>query len=43
MPVKHFEETGGPCLAHMIDLSEEPLEENIAICKSCLERMSKIE
>ena len=26
----------------MIDLSEEPLEENIAICKSYLERMSKM-
>jgi fructose-bisphosphate aldolase class II len=26
----------------MIDLSEEPLEENIEICKSYLERMSKI-
>ncbi|MFC2102403.1 class II fructose-bisphosphate aldolase [Bacteroidota bacterium] len=28
--------------SHMLDLSEEPLEENIAICKSYLERMSKI-
>ena len=26
----------------MIDLSEEPIEENIAICKKYLERMSKI-
>lgn len=26
----------------MLDLSEEPLEENISICKSYLERMSKI-
>ena len=26
----------------MIDLSEEPLEENIAICKTYLERMSKM-
>ena len=26
----------------MIDLSEEPLKENIAICKKYLERMSKI-
>jgi fructose-bisphosphate aldolase class II len=26
----------------MIDLSEEPIEENIAICKSYLERMSKM-
>ncbi|NQV02766.1 MAG: class II fructose-bisphosphate aldolase [Bacteroidia bacterium] len=28
--------------SHMLDLSEEPLEENIAICKRYLERMSKI-
>jgi fructose-bisphosphate aldolase class II len=28
--------------SHMIDLSEEPLEENIEICKGYLERMSKI-
>ncbi len=28
--------------SHMIDLSEEPLEENIEICKTYLERMSKI-
>ena len=28
--------------SHMIDLSEEPIEENIAICKKYLERMSKI-
>ena len=26
----------------MIDLSEEPIEENIALCKKYLERMSKI-
>ena len=29
--------------SHMIDLSEEPLEENIKICKEYLERMSKID
>jgi len=29
--------------SHMIDLSEEPLEENIEICKRYLERMSKID
>ncbi len=29
--------------SHMIDLSEEPLEENIDICKKYLERMSKID
>merc|ERR1712084_33002 len=28
--------------SHMLDLSEEPLEENIAICKKYLERMAKI-
>ncbi len=28
--------------SHMIDLSEEPLEENVAICKRYLERMSKL-
>ena len=40
---KHFVETGRPLYSsHMIDLSEEPIEENIAICKKYLERMSKI-
>lgn len=40
---KHYKETGKPLYSsHMIDLSEEPLEENIAICKKYLERMSKI-
>ena len=40
---KHFEETGKPLYSsHMIDLSEEPLEENIEICKSYLARMSKM-
>ena len=29
--------------SHMIDLSEEPIEENIAICKDYLERMAKID
>ena len=29
--------------SHMIDLSEEPIEENIEICKRYLERMSKME
>ena len=28
--------------SHMIDLSEEPIEENIKICKEYLSRMSKI-
>ena len=29
--------------SHMIDLSEEPIEENIEICKRYLERMSKMD
>lgn len=38
-----FNRTGKPLFSsHMIDLSEEPLEENIEICKRYLERMSKI-
>ena len=40
---KHFAETGKPLYSsHMIDLSEEPIEENIEICKIYLERMSKM-
>lgn len=40
---KHFATNGKPLFSsHMIDLSEEPLEENIEICKRYLERMSKI-
>lgn len=40
---KHFAETGAPLFSsHMIDLSEEPIEENIAICKEYLARMDKI-
>lgn len=40
---KHFAQTGKPLFSsHMIDLSEEPLEENIATCKTYLERMSKL-
>ncbi len=40
---KHFAETGKPLFSsHMLDLSEEPLEENIAICKEYLTRMSKM-
>jgi fructose-bisphosphate aldolase class II len=38
-----FKETGKPLYSsHMLDLSEEPIEENIEICKKYLERMSKI-
>jgi len=40
---EHFKQTGTPLYSsHMIDLSEEPIEENIEICKRYLERMSKI-
>ncbi len=40
---KHFAEKGIPLFSsHMLDLSEEPLEENVGICKEYLERMSKI-
>lgn len=39
----HFKETGKPLYSsHMIDLSEEPIEENIEICKEYLARMSKM-
>jgi len=39
----HFAETGAPLFSsHMIDLSEEPLEENIATCAKYLARMSKM-
>jgi len=40
---KHFAETGKPLFSsHMLDLSEEPMHENIEICKNYLERMSKM-
>ena len=40
---KHFEQYGKPLFSsHMLDLSEEPLEENIETCAKYLERMSKI-
>ena len=40
---KFYQETGKSLYSsHMIDLSEEPLEENIATCKEYLERMDKI-
>jgi fructose-bisphosphate aldolase class II len=39
----HFQQTGKPLYSsHMLDLSEEPIEENIEICKQYLARMSKI-
>ena len=40
---RHFEAVGKPLFSsHMIDLSEEPLEENIATCEEYLKRMSAI-
>ena len=37
----HFKQTGSPLFSsHMIYLSEEPLEENIELCKEYLKRMS---
>ncbi|MCK0158674.1 class II fructose-bisphosphate aldolase [Cellulophaga sp. F20128] len=40
---KHFAATGKSLFSsHMIDLSEEPIEENIEICKTYLSRMSKM-
>merc|ERR1712151_547140 len=40
---RYYEDHGEPLFSsHMIDLSEEPLDENIDICKDYLERMSKI-
>ncbi len=40
---KHFTQFGKPLFSsHMIDLSEEPLSENIELCKDYLQRMSAI-
>ncbi|MCE1635685.1 class II fructose-bisphosphate aldolase, partial [Enterobacter hormaechei] len=40
---EHFAQTGKPLFSsHMIDLSEESLEENIEICAKYLERMAKM-
>ena len=40
---EHYAQTGKPLFSsHMIDLSEEPIEENIEICQRYLERMSKM-
>jgi len=39
---KYYEQNGEPLFSsHMLDLSEESLEENIAICKEYLERFAK--
>jgi fructose-bisphosphate aldolase class II len=40
---ENFKATGKPLFSsHMLDLSEEPLEENVQICAKYLERMSKM-
>ncbi|MCC6768600.1 MAG: class II fructose-bisphosphate aldolase [Bacteroidia bacterium] len=40
---KFFKQHGKPLYSsHMLDLSEEPIEENIEICKRYLERMAKL-
>jgi len=40
---KYFETNGEPLFSsHMLDLSEEPIEENIATCVDYLTRMSKV-
>lgn len=40
---KHFRETGKPLFSsHMLDLSEEPIAENMEICRKYLARMDKI-
>ena len=40
---KYFQENGKPLFSsHMLDLSEESIEDNIAICEKYLTRMSKI-
>lgn len=41
---EYYEQHGEPLFSsHMLDLSEEPLEENIGICKQYMERMAKID
>lgn len=41
---EEYKKTGKPLFSsHMIDLSEESIEDNIATCKKYLERMSKID
>ncbi len=40
----YYKSTGKPLFSsHMLDLSELPLQENIALCKRYLERMSKMD
>lgn len=40
---EHFAQTGEPLFSsHMLDLSEEPLEENIGICRDYMEKFAKV-
>ena len=40
---EYFDQHGEPLFSsHMLDLSEEPLEENIAICKEYMEKFAKL-
>ncbi|MFQ3230379.1 class II fructose-bisphosphate aldolase [Reinekea sp.] len=40
---EHFAQTGKPLFSsHMLDLSEEPIEENLATCAEYLKRMDKM-
>ncbi|EDM23947.1 class II fructose-bisphosphate aldolase [Caminibacter mediatlanticus] len=41
---KHYEKYGRPLFSsHMLDLSEEPLEENVATCKEYLKKLSALD
>ena len=41
---KHFEKYGRPLYSsHMLDLSEEPLEENVQTCKEYLKKLSELD
>ena len=41
---KHFKKYGRPLYSsHMLDLSEEPLEENVATCKEYLKKLSALD
>ena len=41
---EYYKKNGEPLFSsHMLDLSEEPLEENIDICYDYLKRMSKVD
>ena len=41
---KHYAAYGEPLFSsHMLDLSEEPLEENIEICVEYMQRMAKVD